>query len=177
MPREIWTIGHSNRSLDEFVELLQGESIGQLADVRRFPGSRAHPHFNLDALEAGLAQAKIGYRHFASLGGRRSKRPADSPNVGWRVDSFNRYADYMATPEFHAAIDALLASDKVTAYMCAEAVPWRCHRNLVSDELVRRGIEVMHILGPGQTRAHELNPFAVIEGDHLIYPPEQASFR
>ncbi|HXT58114.1 MAG TPA: DUF488 domain-containing protein [Pirellulales bacterium] len=175
MPREIWTIGHSNRSLDEFVELLQGESIGQLADVRRFPGSRAHPHFNLDALEAGLAQAKIGYRHFASLGGRRSKRPADSPNVGWRVDSFNRYADYMATPDFAAALEELIAfaGARQTAIMCSEAVPWRCHRRLIADALIVRGWQVFDIIHRGAAKPHAMTPFAQLVNGLLVYPAEE----
>ncbi|HEV7221347.1 MAG TPA: DUF488 domain-containing protein [Pirellulales bacterium] len=174
MPREIWTIGHSNRSFDEFVELLHGESIQQLADVRRFPGSRAHPHFNLDALEAGLAQARIGYRHFGPLGGRRSQRPADSPNGGWRVDSFNRYADYMATREFAAALEDLIAfaDERRTAIMCSEAVPWRCHRRLIADALIVRGWQVFDIIHRGAAKPHAMTPFARVDHGRITYPAE-----
>ena len=172
----IFTIGHSTRDLADFMALLRENGVQRLADIRRYPGSRRYPHFSRDALSLSLPAEGIEYLHMPELGGRRKPRP-DSPNTAWRNDQFRAYADHMATAEFRVAIDKLLASPKPSAYMCAEAVPWRCHRNLVSDELVRRGIEVMHILGPGQTRPHELNPHAVIEDDHLIYPAEQASFR
>src|SRR5437868_4029996 len=143
----LFTIGHSTRSLDEHLQLLRRHGIERLVDIRRYPGSRRYPHFSRDALALSLPAAGIEYIHMPELGGRRKPLP-DSPNLGLRNEQFRAYADYMATPEFHAAIDALLASEKVTVYMCAEAVPWRCHRNLVSDELVRRGVEVLHILGP-----------------------------
>src|SRR5690349_10050125 len=130
MSRSIWTIGHSTRSLDEFVSLLAGESIELVADVRRFPASRRHPQFNKESLAASLSKASVGYVHFAELGGRRHERTPGSPNTAWRVESFNAYADYLATPEFETALAALeaRAESRRTAIMCAEALPWRCHR-------------------------------------------------
>ncbi|HET7434295.1 MAG TPA: DUF488 domain-containing protein [Thermoanaerobaculia bacterium] len=168
----IYSIGHSTRTLDELIALLREHDVTRLADVRRYPGSRRYPHFSREALQRSLPDHGILYEHFEDLGGRR--RPdANSPNTFWENPQFRAYADYMATPEFHAAVDRLLASDRVTAYMCAEAVPWRCHRNLLSDELVRRGIEVRHIVGPRSAQPHALHRNAKIAGDHLIYTPSQ----
>jgi uncharacterized protein (DUF488 family) len=177
MPQAIWTIGHSNRTFEELIELLQAATVEQLADVRRFPGSRAYPHFNCDALETGLAHAGIGYRHFGALGGRRSKRSADSPNVGWRVEAFNRYADYMAAPEFESELEALIAcaAARRTAIMCSEAVPWRCHRRLIADALIVRGWHVFDIIHRGPAKPHALTPFARVLGGRLIYPAEPTS--
>ena len=165
----IFTIGHSTRSLDELVRLLRHEAVTRLADIRRYPGSKRYPHFSREALTASLPEAGIEYVHFEDLGGRRKPLGA-SLNTALRNEQFRAYADYMATAEFHRAVDALLSSEKRTAYMCAEAVPWRCHRNLLSDELVRRGIDVVHIIGPGQRQKHELSKIAVIAGDHVEYP-------
>jgi len=175
---QIFTIGHSTRSQDEFLALLREHEIGLLADIRRYPGSKRYPHFGSDAMAAWLPENGLRYVHMPELGGRRKPRP-DSPNMAWRNEQFRAYADYMATDEFRAAIDALLAlsADTRTAIMCAEAVPWRCHRNLVSDELVRRGIDVIHIIGIGSSRPHAMNPHAVIEGEHLVYPAEQQTLR
>ena len=175
MAREIWTIGHSNRSFDELRDLLQTHAIEQLADVRRFPASRAHPHFNREALAASLAAAGIAYEHFAALGGRRSKRPPDSPNVGWRVDAFNRYADYMATPDFAAALEALaaFARRRPTAIMCSEAVPWRCHRRLIADAFIVRGWKVFDIISRSPAKPHVLTPFARLSEGALTYPAEE----
>ena len=164
----IYTIGHSTRSLDELVSLLRHEGITRLADIRRFPGSRRYPWFSREALEQSLPAAGLIYEHFEDLGGRRKPRP-DSRNVALTSDQFRGYADYMATPEFHAAVDRLVAYEGRTAFMCAEAVPWRCHRNLLSDELVRRGFTVIHILGPGSRRPHELSRLASIAADHVEY--------
>ncbi|HEY6843976.1 MAG TPA: DUF488 domain-containing protein [Thermoanaerobaculia bacterium] len=161
----IWTIGHSTRTLDELVSLLREHDIERLADIRRYPGSRRYPHFSRESLAENLP---IAYVHMPELGGRRRPRP-DSPNTAWRNEQFRGYADYMATPEFKSAIDALLASDHRTAIMCAEAVPWRCHRNLVADALTRRGHEVIHILGPGASQKHVINPMARVVDDHLEY--------
>ncbi|MGZ7041244.1 MAG: DUF488 domain-containing protein [Thermoanaerobaculia bacterium] len=169
MADQVFTIGHSTRSLEELVVLLREQGIERLADIRRYPGSRRFPHFSRESLEKALP---VAYVHVPALGGRRKPLP-DSPNTGWRNDQFRAYADHMATAEFRSAVDELLASPLRTAVMCAEAVPWRCHRNLLSDELVRRGIEVIHILGPGKTQPHEINPMARVEGNHLIYPAEQ----
>ena len=194
MLNRIYTIGHSTRTLAELVGLLRDHGVTRLADVRRFPGSRRHPHFSRESLEETLPRRTgIVYEHFEDLGGRR--RPLkSSPNGAWESDQFRGYADHMATPQFRAAVDRLLQgaggraqgagdSDSLppapcelrpTAIMCAEAVPWRCHRNLLSDDLVRRGIEVIHILGPGSAQPHALSEMARIEGDRVIYPPRQA---
>lgn len=168
----IYTIGHSTRSLEELVALLRENGVATLADVRRYPGSRRYPQFARESLEAALPAAGLRYAHLGSLGGRRRPRP-DSPNRGWRSEQFRGYADHMGTAEFAGAVEALLALS-APAIMCAEAVPWRCHRNLLADELTRRGIEVMHILGPGSVNRHELNPMARDAGDHLVYPPGEA---
>jgi uncharacterized protein (DUF488 family) len=158
MLNRIYTIGHSTRSLDELVALLRHHGVTRLADVRRFPGSRRHPHFSKESLERTLPEHGIAYVHLEDLGGRR--RPLkNSPNLFWESEQFRGYADHMDTKEFRAAIDRLLDDDRPTAVMCAEAVPWRCHRNLLSDDLVRRGIEVLHIVGPGQaTRTSSAKP-------------------
>ena len=165
----IFTIGHSTRPLDEFVALLRENGIERLADIRRYPGSRRYPHFSRESLATTLPQVGIEYAHIPELGGRRQPR-ADSPNTAWRNEQFRAYADHMASDEFLTTVDALLDNDRVTAVMCAEAVPWRCHRNLLSDDLVRRGIDVIHILGAGSTKPHELNPSARVADGHLIYP-------
>src|SRR3954447_3768520 len=157
----VYTIGHSTRAADELSELLREHEVKLLADIRRYPGSKRYPHFASEAMARWLPEHGVAYVHMPELGGRRKPLP-DSRNMAWRNEQFRAYADYMATNEFRDAIDNLLASPKVTAYMCAEAVPWRCHRNLVSDELTRRGIEVIHILGKNQTQRHEMNPHAVI---------------
>ncbi|HVX12487.1 MAG TPA: DUF488 domain-containing protein [Pirellulales bacterium] len=176
--RIIWTIGHSNRSLDDFLTLLSGQQIKLLADIRRFPASRAHPHFNGEALAESLAEHDIDYRHFGGLGGRRNTRLADSPNTAWRVDSFNRYADYMTTGEFAAALDELIvaAASRRTAVMCSEAVPWRCHRRLVADALIVRGWEVRDILAKGPAKPHPMTPFARVSAGRLTYPAEPSLF-
>jgi uncharacterized protein (DUF488 family) len=140
---EIWTIGHSIRSIEEFIGALQSYRIGLVADVRRFPGSRRNPQFGHEALRQSLGDSGIGYGHFPELGGRRRPRP-DSQNTGWHSLAFRGYADYMETSEFHAGIDRLIKSARRrTAMMCAEAVWWHCHRALISDYLKIRGIEVI----------------------------------
>jgi uncharacterized protein (DUF488 family) len=169
MPPCIFTIGHSTRSLDELVALLRENGIERLADIRRYPGSRRYPHFSRDALSVSLPEHGIEYVHVPELGGRRKPLP-DSPNKAWRNEQFRAYADHMGTDEFRTAVDALLASPKRTCVMCAEAVPWRCHRNLLSDDLTRRGIEVVHILGPRSIQRHVLNAHARIDGNRLVYP-------
>lgn len=168
----VWTIGHSNRTAAAFLELLAAQSIELLADVRRFPGSRKHPQFGRDALEKSLSEAGIGYVHFPQLGGRRSRSGVDSPNTAWRVDAFNAYADYMLTDEFQAALDELTdaASGGRTAIMCAEALPWQCHRRLIADALVVRGWTVLDIIGTGAPKRHELTDFAHVEGERITYP-------
>ena len=174
----LWTIGHSTRSLEAFVELLRGHGIQRLVDVRRFPRSRRHPHFNTDALAEALPAAGLAYRHLPGLGGFRRAR-ADSRNAGWRNASFRGYADYMQTDAFAAELATLLEEARAgrTAYMCAEAVPWRCHRSLISDALVARGVEVRHILGPAPAELHALMAGARVEGTHVVYPGEPDLFR
>jgi uncharacterized protein (DUF488 family) len=169
------TIGHSNRPIEEFIDLLRQNDVERVLDIRTVPKSRHNPQFAQDALPGSLAQAGIGYRHIAALGGLRRPRP-DTPNGGWRNTSFRGYADYMQTPEFAANVDAVAALAETTrcALMCAEAVPWRCHRSLVADALLVRGVPVEHIVGPGKRRPHKLTPFADVEGLAITYPPEPA---
>ncbi len=173
MSGRIYTIGHSTRTLGELIALLVENGVATLADVRRYPGSRRYPQFSRESLAAALPDAGIRYEHVEALGGRRRAAP-DSPNRGWRNEQFRGYADHMATAEFAAAVAALVAFPEPAAVLCAEAVPWRCHRNLLSDELTRCGIEVLHILGPGSTSRHQMNPMARDAGDHLEYPGEDA---
>jgi uncharacterized protein (DUF488 family) len=170
----IWTIGHSTRGLDEFFALLAPYGIEAVADVRRYPGSRRLPHFSQDALSASLAETRIAYAHFPELGGRRRPRP-DSPNTTWRDEAFRGYADYMSTDEFRAGIARLLdtAHGARTAYLCAEALWWRCHRRLISDHLKAAGHEVIHILGPDKTEIHPFTPPARIVDGRLSYLPPQ----
>jgi uncharacterized protein (DUF488 family) len=169
----VCTIGHSDRPLDQFIDLLRENGVACLLDIRTVPRSRHNPQYNRDTLPDSLAQAGIGYRHIAGLGGLRHAR-ADSPNTGWRNASFRGYADYMQTPEFAHEVDDLarLATRTRCALMCAEAVPWRCHRSMVADALVVRGIPVEHIMGPNKRKAHALTPFARVDGTQISYPPE-----
>jgi uncharacterized protein (DUF488 family) len=167
----IFTIGHSTHPIEEFVHLLQAHGVEQLIDIRTVPRSRTNPQFNRDALPNSFKDAGIGYLHMPALGGLRHAR-RDSPNTGWRNASFRGYADYMQTPDFAAAIDSLveLASGRQVAIMCAEAVPWRCHRSLVADALFARGIPVEDILSAGRRQLHKLTPFAKLEGTRVWYP-------
>ena len=162
--RRIWTIGHSTRSGDDFVALLLTNEISGIADVRTIPRSKRHPHFAREALQNRLREEGIDYRHFAPLGGLR-KPKADSTNTGWRNASFRGYADHMQSPDFAEAMDQLVEfGDRARiAIMCAEAVWWQCHRMLVSDALVARGVDVQHILGRSAVQPHRLTPFARIE--------------
>jgi uncharacterized protein (DUF488 family) len=166
----IWTIGHSVRPLAEFLELLGAHGIVQLADVRTVPRSRRHPHFSREVLAASLADAGIAYRHMAELGGLRKPR-RDSVNTAWRVEGFRGYADYMETPAFEHALDGLVewAGNAATAVMCAESVWWRCHRKLIADALVARGIEVRHISTKSSAPVHILTPFARLNGTRVRY--------
>jgi uncharacterized protein (DUF488 family) len=166
----LYTVGHSTRASAELIALLRAHGVEALVDVRRFPGSRRHPQFQREALADALAAAGIAYRHDARLGGRRQPVPG-SPNTAWRNDQFRGYADHMASAEFRAALADLLgeAAARPTTVMCAEAVPWRCHRQLIADLLVVRGIEVLHVTGRGRADAHRLTPFARPEGDRVVY--------
>ncbi len=167
----IWTIGHSTRSLEDFVALLDAHGIRRLADIRTIPHSRRHPQFDKGSLGDSLKARGIEYRHFAALGGLRHPR-RDSPNTGWRNDSVRGYADYMATVEFAAGVDDLLAFAKAapTAVMCAEAVWWRCHRGLLADALTARGVTVLHITSAAPAATHQLNPMARVVDGRLTYP-------
>lgn len=170
----IWTIGHSNRSVEQLLSMLQESSIELVADVRRFPGSRRSPQFAQQNLERSLQTVKIAYRHFPDLGGRRRTRIPDSPNTGWRVESFNAYADYMVSPEFQQALVELekAAAAQNAAMMCAEAVPWRCHRRLIADVLLTHGWEVLDIYSEGRVKPHALTEFARVEGLRVTYPAD-----
>jgi len=165
-----FTVGHSTRSLEELTALLREHEVTLLADVRTIPGSRRMPHFSLAALGSALPERGVDYVHLPELGGLRRPRP-DSPNTGWRNPSFRGYADYMMEPGFRDALERLieLGRDRRVAIMCAEAVPWRCHRSLIADALLVRGLEVCHILGPGSARPHVLTPFARVERGRLTY--------
>lgn len=170
-PLRVYSIGHSTRSFDEFASLLIGHGVSQVADIRTIPRSRRHPQFERDALAAALGTRGIGDRHLPGLGGLRHPR-LDSPNSGWRNESFRGYADYMGTPAFEQALEELLALARLgpTSMMCAEAVWWRCHRGLVADALVLRGVEVLHILSASPPSAHQLNPMARVVDGRLVYP-------
>jgi uncharacterized protein (DUF488 family) len=167
------TIGHSNRPLDQFLEMLAAHRVELLVDVRTMPRSRYNPQFNKDSLPETLQGAGIAYLHMPGLGGLRHPR-ADSTNAGWRNPHFRAYADYMQTPEFerHLAELLRLETERRVAIMCAEAVPWRCHRSLVADALIARGIPVSHIMTATQANPHKLTSFARIQGNSVQYQPE-----
>lgn len=167
----IYTIGHGNRATGEFIGLLTEVAIECLVDVRAFPASRRHPQFSRDALERSLLVAGIRYVwEGKSLGGRR-KAAADSPHIALRSPGFRAYADHMETEDFRAGAGRLLglAGTARTAIMCAERLPWECHRNLISDSLVARGVRVLHLMEQGASREHALNPVARQDGKRLIY--------
>ena len=168
-----FTVGHSTRSIEEFISLLIGHEITQLVDVRTVPKSRHNPQFETHALEKSLRSCGIGYALAPGLGGFR-RTSAESPNSAWRNLSFRGYADYMLTPDFNESLVAameLMKSDRV-ALMCAEAVPWRCHRSLIADAMVVHGHEVCEISSPTRLQLHRLTSFARVEGETITYPPE-----
>jgi uncharacterized protein (DUF488 family) len=169
----VWTLGHSTRSLEDFVALLTSFEIRVLADIRTVPRSRKNPQFNTDALPGSLAPCSIEYAHLGRLGGLRHAR-TDSHNTGWRNENFRGYADYLLTPDFERGLDELraLADRGRVAMMCAEAVPWRCHRSLVADVLTARGAEVSHIMTPSKANRHVLTSFAKVDGERVTYPGE-----
>jgi len=166
----IWTIGHSNRPLDTFLEILRAHSIRQVVDVRRYPASRRWPHFSADSLSQSLPEAGIEYVPMPSLGGRRKARP-DSPHTAWRVEAFRGYADFMDTAEFREALAELEARAQTgfTAILCAEALPWRCHRSLIADALIARGWSVLEILSEREAKPRVLPDFARLDGDRVVY--------
>ncbi len=172
LPDEVLTVGHSNRELPEFLNMLRAHGVNLVIDVRKMPGSRKHPQFDRDMLAQALDETGIGYTHLSNLGGLRRRRP-DSPNAGWKNASFQGYADYMQTPEFTQGLQQLFerAQGNRAALMCAEAVPWRCHRSLIADALVVRGISVEHILSASRTQLHTLRDWARVDGTRITYPP------
>jgi uncharacterized protein (DUF488 family) len=172
----IFTLGHSTLPIERFMAVLQIYGIERLADIRTIPRSRHNPQFNNTALAKSLAAHHLEYVHIPALGGLRHARK-DSPNTGWRNAAFRGYADYMQTEEFQDALEALIHMSglKRVAIMCAEAVPWRCHRSLVADALSVRGVPVVEILSESSYRMHMLTPFAQVEGVRITYPPEQAA--
>jgi uncharacterized protein (DUF488 family) len=167
----VYTVGHSTRPIDTFIGLIAAHGVDCLADVRTVPRSRHNPQFAADALAKALAAATIEYRPFQGLGGFRRAAP-DSPNAGWRNASFRGYADFMQTPAFRAELERLiaLAEARTVAIMCAEAVPWRCHRSLIADALTVRDILAEEIVSQTKTQAHRLTPFARVEGMTITYP-------
>ncbi len=168
----LYTIGHSTRSLDDLVDALRSFGIRLLVDIRTVPRSRHTPQFNREALSRRLPRRGIRYRHMKALGGLRKPRP-DSCNTAWRNASFRGFADYMETPEFADALKELRKGAREggpTAVMCAEAVPWRCHRSLVADALTAQGDTVSHIMSPGKAHPHKLTPWATLEGKRVTYP-------
>ena len=172
----ICTIGHSTRALSEFIDLLKASAVVHVLDVRTVPRSHHNPQFNRDALRLSLPDVGIAYTHMPGLGGLRHAR-ADSINGAWRNASFRGYADYMQTPEFAENVDevAQLAAHERCVLMCAEAVPWRCHRSLIADALTVRGVRVEDIIGPKGRKLHRLTPWAHADGLALTYPLQQAS--
>lgn len=176
IPSTLWTIGHSTRPIEEFIGLLRDHGIQLLVDVRTIPFSRRNPQFHLETLAQSLRETGLQYRHMPALGGRRKSRP-DSENVGWRNQGFRGYADYMQTQEFWDALEEFvdIGQQSPSAVMCAEAIPWRCHRSLIADALVIRGWTVQHIISANSLKTHTLTPFAKPDGDRLTYPSESPS--
>lgn len=170
----VYTIGHSTRQIDEFIDILAGYGAELLVDIRTVPRSRHNPQFESSALAASLAEVGIGYVHAADLGGLRSKS-RDSANSGWRNQSFRNYADHMQTAKFKDAMARLVeaAESETTVIMCAEAVPWRCHRSLVGDALLVRGIGVTDIMSATNAKPHRLTSFAAVDGKDITYPATQ----
>ena len=171
----IWTIGHSTRSFEELVEVLRGYGIEAVVDVRTVPRSRKNPQFNRDELEVKLPEAGIAYSHAKDLGGLRNPLK-DSINSGWQNDSFRGFADHMQTEGFRLALERLMsqAESAKTAIMCAETLPWHCHRSLIADALLVRGFEVVEIFDAAKSQPHRMTSFAVVDGDNITYPPMDA---
>lgn len=168
---DVMTIGHSTRTWKDFLDLLRAHHVKRVIDVRSIPRSRHNPQFNRETLSTKLRAARIGYVHLQKLGGLRHAR-CDSPNLGWRNTSFRGFANYMQTSEFEAGLNRLmkLAGQKRSAIMCAEAVPWRCHRSLIADALTIRGIRVDDIMSMKSSQVHSLIPFARVQGHRITYP-------
>ncbi len=166
----VYTLGHSTRTADDFLGLLDTHALRGIADVRRWPASRRHPHFARDALAERLAAAGVRYDWLPGLGGRRPARP-DSPHVAWREAAFRGYADHMESAEFRDGLRTVLelAAERPTALLCAEAVPWRCHRQLIADALVAGGVTVLHVIDAGPPRPHALSRHARVEAGRVVY--------
>jgi len=175
MKVRVLTIGHATRSLDDFIQLLRENEARVVVDVRTVPRSRHNPQFNADSLPESLRAAGLLYEGRKELGGLRHPRK-DSPNGAWRNASFRGFADYMQTEEFARAVDSLIAraADEQCVLMCAETLPWRCHRSLIADALFAREISVVHIMGAGKTMPHSLTPWAVVDGQRVTYPAVRA---
>jgi uncharacterized protein (DUF488 family) len=173
----VFTVGHSTRTIESFIDLLKDNSVKKVVDIRTIPRSRHNPQFNRETLPDRLKAEEIGYVHMMSLGGLRHTHQ-DSPNIGWRNSSFRGFADYMRTEEFEKSLERLiqLANSQQVALMCAEAVPWRCHRSLVADALKVRGINVEHIMNSKKRQRHGITPWAHVEGTQITYPsPEEST--
>jgi len=172
----VMTIGHSTRELADFLHLLQAHGVARLVDVRTIPRSRHNPQFNKETLPAALQSAGLSYQHVAGLGGLRHARP-DSPNKAWKNLSFRGFADYMQTSEFMENLEVLIDMARLerVALMCAEALPWRCHRSMIADALVARGLEVEHIMSANHCQKHTLRPFALVKGKRVTYPAESGT--
>lgn len=171
MVANVFTIGHSTHAIESLIEMLRAHGVTRLADVRTIPRSRHNPQFNSEELAAALGRGGIAYVHMPALGGLRHARK-DSVNLAWRNASFRGFADYMQTAEFEAGLAALIESARrePVAIMCAEAVPWRCHRSLIADALTARGLRVEHIMTAAKSQVHSLTPFARVEGARVTYP-------
>lgn len=173
---QLWTIGHSTKPIEDFLALLRSHGIRRLVDVRTIPRSRHNPQYDTEVLAAHLKKAKLTYLHMPQLGGLK-KAKKDSVNVGWKNASFRGYADYMQSEQFQNALEQLMADSRETptAVMCAEAVPWRCHRSLIADALLIRGWKVQHIMTKRKADSHRLTRFAVVEADRITYPSASPS--
>lgn len=178
MKPQLFSIGHSNHPLDQFLALLARHRIVALADIRRFPGSRKHPHFNQEELASALRAFGIEYQWFEALGGRRRKQQDESANIGLRNEGFRNYADYMLTEDFREGVDQLLevAKKRRTAMMCAEGLFWQCHRRLVSDFLLAQGLTVQHIMPNGELHSHSLTEGGKVADGNVSYPGEGSLF-
>jgi uncharacterized protein (DUF488 family) len=177
LPETIFTVGHSTRSLEDLIAMLKAHAIRRVIDVRTVPRSRKNPQFNRETLPAALAESGIAYEHEPRLGGLRRARP-DSPNTAWKNASFRGYADHMRTADFRQALDRLMEAGRRErlAIMCAEAVPWRCHRSLVADALTVRGVSVEHVMSAAKSQKHAMTPFARVRDGSITYPKESLDF-
>lgn len=175
MPNTVFTVGHSTRSLDDFITLVRSHGVTLVVDIRTVPKSRRNPQYGEDSMRVELPRSGVAYTRIAGLGGLRKARP-DSPNTAWRNLSFRGYADHMQTAEFAEALDTLLdlTREHTVTVMCAEAVPWRCHRSLLGDALLARGISVADIMTPTVANEETITSFAVVDGTRVTYPADES---